>query len=181
MWIISRLITYIDQLNTALYSVKINREDRLKILCLVWSNARNETPTLNGLKDVHTFTFQRSTKFLRLVITLLLSCWLMIISHTLQTTTYYSIQLHPVSKTEQNLSKNRYKLSISTNSKPHTMPCTYKASQMICFTTQFNQNKTFEKPCTRHFMSLWMSKNRVSILYRICWYILSNCLLFRIF
>ena len=30
---------------------------------------------------------------------------------------------------------------------------------MFCFTTQCNQNKTFEKPCTRRHTRLWMSRN----------------------
>ena len=41
------------------------------------------------------------------------------------------------------------KPSISSHSKPHMMACTsydglYEASQMFCFTTQCNQNKTFK-------------------------------------
>ena len=34
----------------------------------------------------------------------------------------------------------------------------YEASQMFCFTTQCNQNKTFEKPCTRCCTSLWKTR-----------------------
>ena len=41
------------------------------------------------------------------------------------------------------------KPSISTHSKPRTKALC-EASQMFCFTTQCNENKTFEKPRTRH-------------------------------
>ena len=32
-------------------------------------------------------------------------------------------------------------------------------SQMFCFTTQCNQYKTFEKPCTRRCTRCWMTRN----------------------
>ena len=38
----------------------------------------------------------------------------------------------------------------------HTMDALYEASHMFCFTTQYNQNITFEKPRT---LRLRMSKN----------------------
>ena len=53
------------------------------------------------------------------------------------------------------------KPSNSSYSKPHMMACT-RLSQVFCFTTQCNQNKTFEKPHTMHHTRLWITRNNYS-------------------